>query len=138
MWIAIILLFYVTQSHVRLCLQSLALHVTLAKATQFLWFLLLYKDDCLFYNIYNNYKLICVSASMAQSASFRPVLKFFLSYLIRTTLHACWKCGRTSLPQPPWLSKKFCQLYSNSLYVMINGFFSQLNSYTSHTERGQE
>ena len=131
MCIAIISLIYVTLSHVRLCLQSLALHVTLAKVIQFLWFLLSCEGDCLLYSIYNNHKLICVSASMVQSASFRPVLKFFLSYPVRTTLHADWKCGRTPLLQSPQLSKMFCQLYLNSLHSMINEFFSQLNDHTN-------
>ena len=124
MCIAIISLIYVALSHARLHLQSLALHVTLAKAIQFLWFLLSCEDDCLLYNIYNNHKLICVSAS------FRPVLKFFLSYSVRITLHAGWKCGRTPLLQLPQLSKMFCQLHLNSLHLMINEFFSQLNSHT--------
>ena len=60
------------------------IHITLAKAIQFLWFLLPYEGDCLLYNLYNNHKIICVSARVVQSASFRTVLKFFLSYPVRT------------------------------------------------------
>ena len=50
--------------------QELALHVTLAKAIQFLQFLLYYKDSFLIYNMYNDNKIICVSASVVQSARF--------------------------------------------------------------------
>ena len=70
MWVVIILLIYVAQSHVMSMSQRLALHVAFAKVIQFLWFLLYYKDNYLLYNTYNKNKIISVGASAVQSARF--------------------------------------------------------------------